>query len=145
MRQEFIPCTSARAIGKGIFFRPIKSWHSATYAGEKLIKIPGSDDGSGCMRLESLHGLPVCGIPYSVTHRLYWHERNPSKTISAFLSYPDAMGCSDGAYFWEAYGVENNDVSRYFGDSAEDEMEAAIKTKLLELANAQEPPQCPPS
>jgi hypothetical protein len=130
-KQSFIPCTMARSIGDGIFFRPIKSWHSATYAGEKLTKIPGSNDGSGCMREERLGGLEVCSPPYTVTHRLYWHESDPNKTISAFLSYPDAMGFSGERYFWEAYGVENDDTSRYFGEDAEAEMEAAIKAHLL--------------
>jgi hypothetical protein len=130
LKQSFIPCTISRAIGDGIFFRPIRSWHSATFAGEKLTKMPGPDDRSGCMWEERFHGLQVCCIPYTVTHRLYWHESKPDKTISAFLSYPDAMGFS-GGYFWEAYGVEADDVSRYFGDGAEAEMEAAIKAKLL--------------
>lgn len=31
-QHEFIPCTMARSIGAGIFFRPVRSWHSATYA-----------------------------------------------------------------------------------------------------------------
>ncbi len=122
--QGFIPCTMARGIGDGIFFRPVKSWHSATYAGEKLTKIPGSYDGSGCMWTERFHGLQVCCVPYTVTHRLYWHERDPSKTVSAFLSYPNAMGCSD-EYFWETSGI-GDDVERHFGDDAEADMEKFI-------------------
>ena len=119
----FIPCTIARSIGDGIFFRPIKSWHSGTYAGEHLLKIPGTIDGSGCVRSEAER---TCSIPLTVTHRLYWHEHYPTAKVSAFLSYPDAMGCSNGEYFWETYGI-SGDVERYFGDNAEAEMEEAVK------------------
>lgn len=127
MRCDFIPATAARSIGGGVFFRAIRSWHSATFAGEKLEKIPGSQDGSGCLYREHIGGvLLTCAPPLTVTHRLYWHERDPSNTLSAFLSYPDAMGCSDGRYFWEACGIDPDDVTRYFGDAAETEMETAI-------------------
>lgn len=134
---DFIPCTSPRSIGDGIFFRPIRSWHSGTYAGEKLYKIPGSNDGSGCLFSEKLSDvLPVCSPPHTVTHRLYWHEKDPNQTISAFLSYPNGMGVCD-EYFWEANKVEDdNDITRYFGPDAETEMEAAIKAYLLAQVEA---------
>lgn len=123
----FIPATMARAIGGGVYFRPIRSWHSATYAGEGLTKIPGTNDGSGCLFSETLRGLKVALPPSTVTHRLYWHERNPDDTISAFLSYPDSMGACD-VYFWEALRViEDEDITRFFGDNAEAEMETAIR------------------
>jgi len=125
----FIPTTMSRAIGDGVFFRPVRSWHSATFAGEKLTERAGGDR-SGCMFPERFHGLEVCSIPYTVTHRLYWHEKAPDNTISAFLSYPGAMGFSE-EYFWEANGSDENDVTRFFGDAAEAEMEIAIKAKLL--------------
>ncbi len=125
MPQEFIPTTLARSIGNGIVFRPVKSWHSNTFAGEQQTAHRG--DGSGCMFPERFKGLRVCSIPLTVTHRLYWHERDPSKTVSVFLSYPDGMGCSDGGYFWEACGIDPDDVTRYSGDNAEAEMEDAVK------------------
>lgn len=130
-QQEFIPATVARSIGDGVFFRPIRSWHSGTFAGEKLDSIPGSDDRSGCLYTERVGGiLRTCSPPMTVTHRLYWHERDPSKTLSAFLSYPNAMGCSE-EYFWEAYGIDPEDVTRYFGDDAETEMETAIRQHFV--------------
>jgi hypothetical protein len=127
IKDRFIPCTAARAIGDGVFFRPIRSWHSATYAGENLTEMPGGGDRSGCIFPETFRGIKVCQPPYTVTHRLYWHEHDLNKTLSAFLSYPDAMGCSDGEYFWEVFGINPDDVTRYFGDSAEAEMEDAIR------------------
>jgi hypothetical protein len=128
-KSEFIPATTARAIGSGVFFRPVKSWHSGTYSGEKLEHMPGSNDRSGCLYDVKVGGaLRTCSPPLTVTHRLYWHERDPSKTISVFLSYPDGMGCSDGKYFWESYGLDQHqgDIERYFGESAETEMEADV-------------------
>jgi hypothetical protein len=116
----------ARFIGRGVFFRPIRSWHSNSYAGEKMTVLPGgSGDRSGCMFPDKFHGLAVCQPPLTVTHRLYWHEHDPQKTVSAFLSYPDAMGCCD-EYFWETHGI-SGDVERWTGDNAETEMEDAIK------------------
>lgn len=130
---RFMPCTSPRAVGDGIFFRPVRSWHSNTYAGERVTQRYG--DGSGCMWPENFKGLPVCGVPLTVTHRLYWHESAPDNSISAFLSYPNAMGYSDGEYFWEAHPMEDGQEARYFGDRAEDEMEAAIKARLTVAAS----------
>lgn len=125
-RSEFIPTTIEREVAPNIVFRPIRSWHSATYAGEKLTKIPGTDDGSGCMKLDSSPYSEMCGIPLTVTHRLYWNKNNPDRTISAFLSYPNAMGCVD-EYFWETLGTgEDGDTERFFGDNAEKEMESKI-------------------
>lgn len=126
---RFIPATMARSVGDGVFFRPVRSWHSATYAGEKIIERSKGGDRSGCMFADKFHGLEVCSIPYTVTHRLYWHERDQSKTISVFLSYPGAMGYCDG-YFWEALMPDADDVTRYSGDEAETDMEAAVKAAL---------------
>ncbi len=122
--QEFIPTTMEREIAKNIVFRPIKSWHSCTYAGERKEKLPDSNDCSGCMRI--IDRLPRCSLPLTVTHRIYWNKKNPDVKISAFLSYPDAMGCSSGKYFWEVYGTRKEDVERFFGDNAEKEMERKI-------------------
>lgn len=121
MKQDFIPCTTARAINSDVFFRPVRSWHSGTFSGEKLEVVRG--DRSGCARKEGAYSWS-CPIPLSVTHRLYWHKNAPDKTISAFLSYPNGLGCAD-EYFWETYGL-GEDVERWFGDNAETEMEAAI-------------------
>jgi hypothetical protein len=123
---DFIPATMERKIAKDIVFRPMKSWHSMTYAGEKLTKMPNSEDRSGCMR--DVNGMPMTSIPYTVTHRVYWHKKHPKEnTISAFLSYPDAMGSSGGEYFWETLGTsKNRDIERFFGDDAEAKMEKKI-------------------
>jgi hypothetical protein len=80
---------------------------------------------------EAGSGLRVCMIPNTVTHRLYWHRAKPESAISAFLSYPNAMGFGgEGKYFWETYGTTPEDVERFFGDGAEEEMEAAIVCAL---------------
>lgn len=102
---DFIPATMEREIYKNIVFRPIRSWHSNTYAGERLKIYNG--DRSGCEMDDML-----CRIPYTVTHRLYWNKNNPEKTISAFLSYPNGMGnCAN--YFWEIYPAKNSDIERF--------------------------------
>lgn len=128
MRQDFIPATMSRAIGDGVFFRPIRSWHSGTYAGEKLEHMPQSTDRSGCLVDEYLGGVVrLCCPSLSVTHRLYWHENQPDKTISAFLSYPNGMGAAN-EYFWEALGLDpDGDITRYFGKNAETELEVVVK------------------
>lgn len=119
--RDFIPATMSRPIGNGVFFRPIRSWHSGTYAGENLEHIPDCTDRSGC--------LP----PLTVTHRLYWHELQPDNTISAFLSYPNGMGAAD-EYFWEAFGPSpEGDITRYFGENAEEELEAAVKAHFARV------------
>lgn len=94
--------------------------------------MPGSDDRSGCARTDGPYSW-MCNIPLTVTHRVYWHESDPAKTVSAFLSYPNAMGCSD-TYFWETYGL-GDDVERWFGDTAEADMEAAISAHFAGAAN----------
>jgi hypothetical protein len=127
----FIPTTKETSIGKNIVWRPVKSWHSANFAGEKLTIMPGQDpktgDRSGCMLEEN--GLHLCMIPLTVTHRIYWNKRT-KKEVSTFLSYPDAMGCSNGKYFWELLNPNINDTERFFGDNAEEKMEERIK-KLI--------------
>lgn len=107
MNEKFIPTTMEREIYKNIVFRPLRSWHSNTYAGEKLKIVNG--DRSGCVNSDER----TCNIPYTVTHRLYWNKNNPTKTISAFLSYPNAMGAWN-EYFWEIYPSEDgNDIDRF--------------------------------
>src|SRR6185312_2082255 len=118
-KQEFIPCTTPRHIGSEVYCQPIRSWHSGTYAGEKLTSIPGSNDRSGCLR----DGM--ADAPLSVTHRLYWHRDKPEQKISAFLSYPNGMGACD-TYFWECNAIAPDDVVRFFGPDAEKKMETAI-------------------
>lgn len=137
---KFIPTTMEREIAPNIVFRPIRSWHSGTYAGEKLLKIPGKNDGSGCMKKIWNNGyeLEVCNIPYTVTHRLYWNKNNPDNTISAFLSYPDGMGAMD-EYFWETLGTsEDGDIERFRGEGAEKEMEEKIIKTLSRKMEASE-------
>lgn len=130
MCREFIPCTMERHIGNRIYFRPIKSWHTGVYAGEKLYKIPGTNGGSGCLRRDTGKYQDLCSPPLTVTHRLYWHEKNKDKTISAFLSYPNGMGAMK-EYFWEIYPAEDGDIERFVGDKAEEEMEEMIKRLLV--------------
>ena len=118
---EFIPNTLERQITRNIVFRPIKSWHSNTYAGEGLYILPGTNgDSSGC--LVDNGGYPLAHKPLSVTHRLYWHKKNEYLKVSAFLSYPNAMGVSRD-YFWE---VDFDDCRRFYGTDAEADMEKAI-------------------
>jgi len=124
--ERFIPTTTERDIGNNIVFRPVRSWHSNTFAGERLEHPPDSEDRSGCMR--KINGIRMCPIPYTVTHRIYWHKKNPNFTISAFLSYPDAMGISD-EYFWEIHPYKD-DIKRFHGPNAEKKMETTIKRML---------------
>lgn len=119
---EFIPGTMARPIGDGVFFRPIKSWHSGTYAGEGLYS--AHDDSSGCLVKGTGKYRDLAYAPLTVTHRVYWHERDPSKTVSSFLSYPEAMGCCE-TYFWEIYA--GDETPRF---ATEEEMETAVKEWL---------------
>lgn len=138
MRKEgnFIPATMARAIGTGVFFRPMRSWHSGTYAGERLYKMPESNDRSGCLFEEKAHDFDICSPPLTVTHRNYWHERDAGKTLSAFLSYPGGMG-ADQEYFWEVYWRQRElDIERFYWPEAEAEMEVKIRKFLMENADA---------
>ena len=122
MNQDFIPATMEREIAPNIVFRPIRSWHSGTYAGEKLKSVNG--DGSGCITKQQEYPRETCQRPPTVTQRIYWNKVT-SKQISAFLSYPNGMGCMN-EYFWEIYPYEN-DVGRF---TSEIEMEQTI---ILEL------------
>lgn len=120
MVHDFIPATSPRQISPHIYFRPIRSWHSATYAGEGLTVV--KTDKSGYLLNNGL-----CYAPKTVTHRIYWHDET-NKFISAFLSYPDAMGCVD-EYFWEIYPGDNEDVDRFFS-------EAEMEAKIISILNS---------
>lgn len=33
---EFLPCTRNVDVGDGVMYRPIRSWHGGTFAGEQL-------------------------------------------------------------------------------------------------------------
>jgi len=127
----FIPATREIEIAPDIVYRPIRSWHSAMYAGERMTEVPGSADRSGCMFYDS-RGLRVCVIPFTVTHRVYWHRANPDRIVSAYLSYPDAMGYHEGGYFWET-NADAEDVVRFSGDNAEAEMEVLISDYLSDI------------
>ena len=126
--RDFIPGTMPREIDPNIFFQPIRSWHSNTYAGEGLTSVNG--DGSGCLRKDkNRFGLNVCSPPLSVTHRIYWNDQT-KKELSVFLSYPNGMACCD-TYFWEIYPY-NDDVGRF---TTEAEMEAEVIAILKEPTN----------
>lgn len=92
------------------------------YAGE-LLEVVG-EDRSGCAEPKKGDGLQRCCVPKTYTHRLYWHDAEPDYTVSAFLSYPNAMGYTgtDG-YFWE---VNLNDCERFMGPKAEERLERFI-------------------
>lgn len=121
-KYSFIPMTMEREVAPDIVFRPIRSWHSGVYAGERLSQVNG--DGSGCVKADG-----KCYPPQTVTHRIYWNKKT-NKSISCFLSYPSAMGCVE-TYFWEIYPYEN-DVGRFFDEA---EMEAVVIDLLKEPAN----------
>lgn len=126
LEEKYIPTTAEREVVPGIVFRPIRSWHSLSYAGEGLEYMPGTKDRSGCLKKEETYGLNICTRPLTVTHRLYWNKKNSDKTISAFLSYPDGMGSAD-EYFWETLGTrKDGDIERFFGKNSERKMEKKI-------------------
>lgn len=110
----FLPCTRNVEIGDGIVYRPIRSWHAGTFAGEQRVQIIGD------RRMTS--------PPYSAIHRLYWRIQAPKRCVSAFLSYPNGLGAMP-TYFWE---ISIGDCERFTGVRAEEEMEAAIKGFLLD-------------
>lgn len=120
----FAPATRAIHVGEGVFYRPIRSWSTNVFAGEGL-EIVG-EDRSGCAYPEK-PGMPrTCSLPKTYTHRLYWHEAEPAYTVSAFLSYPGAMGYTGTSeYFWEA---NLNDCERFAGPKAEERLERTILT-----------------
>lgn len=100
---DFLPATREISIGRGVVYRPIRSWHSGTYAGERITNVHG--DRSGCVTNVPGSLTQHCPPPYTVTHRVYWNKRDPERTVSAFLSYPNGMGCCPD-YFWEAMGSD---------------------------------------
>jgi len=131
--QMFIPGTKERHVTPDIVFRPIRSWHCNTYAGEGLFNNHG--DGSGCLIKDKEKDLfKICHQPKAVTHRIYWHKNHPGEHISSFLSYPDGMGAVP-SYFWEIYPVESeegySDIERFYGDNAEQEMEKRVIELLM--------------
>jgi hypothetical protein len=121
--ERFLPCTREVEIAGGIVYRPIRAWALLTYAGEGLLSVRG--DHSGCVDT-----LGKCSPPSTAIHRLYWRRLgHPDEdTISAFLSYPQGMGCVD-EYFWGIYGGGSDGPERFLGPEAETEME----TRILEL------------
>lgn len=121
---DFLPCTRTVSIGDGIWYRPIRSWHAGTYAGEGLQVVHG--DRSGCV--EMVGDREMTSPPRSAIHRLYWWEGEPLRRVSALLSYPHGLGASPN-YFWE---VSIGDCERFHGKLAEEEMEKAVKAFLLE-------------
>ncbi len=122
---DFIPTTMERAISKDIVFRPIRSWHSNTYAGEGLAII--NNDRSGCVDANGL-----CRKPSTVTHRIYWNTITKEE-VSAFLSYPHGMGAVS-SYFWEIYNYKSGACERF---NSESEMETRIISILTEFVDVQ--------
>lgn len=126
----FIPCTREIEIGRSVVYRPVRMWHSGTYAGEGFTSVRG--DGSGCLKrgAEATHDHHIAPRPSSVVTRLYWNRNKPARKISALLSYPGGMGCVD-EYFWEATIESDTDgITRWTGDNAEAEMEEAIRQEI---------------
>lgn len=121
--RDFIPGTREISIGGGVVYRPIRSWHSGTYAGEKLESLPNTTDRSGCV-MGQLRGITVSTLSYTVTHRVYWNVAKPDEMISCFLSYPGGMGCCD-RYFWEA--LIDGEPVRFFDEA---EAEKAIRDTI---------------
>lgn len=116
-RFSFVPATRAISVGRGVVYRPLRSWHSGVFAGERLPSDRG--DRSGCV-LGQLRGLDVTVPPKTYTHRLYWNSDDPTKFVSCFLSYPNGMSIV-GEYHWEA--SIDGEIARF---SSEDEAERAI-------------------
>lgn len=136
LKELWIPTTKKVSVTEKVVYRPIRSWHSGTFAGEGLYKIPGTNDGSGCLWKEKFKGiLPVTSPPCSVTHRLYWHIDNPRKRFSAFLSYPQALGAAN-EYFWECF--IDKEARRFFGCNGEKKLEAFLVEELTKLAKKKE-------
>ncbi|HEY5339895.1 MAG TPA: hypothetical protein VIK27_02620, partial [Candidatus Aquilonibacter sp.] len=127
--ERFLPTTREVSIGRGVVYRPVRFWTQATYAGEGIASVRG--DSSGCAR--EVNGLPMCSAPSVAIHRAYWNVAKPSQSVSAFLSYPGAMGACD-EYFWEAY--LHSEPERWIGPNAEAEMEAAIVAELGDATGA---------
>lgn len=120
--KDYIPATMERIVAANITFRPIRSWHSLTYAGEGLQNVNG--DGSGCVHANGR----TCNRPLTVTHRIYTNTKT-GKQLSSFLSYPDGMGAVD-VYFWEIFPIEQ-DIERF---ESEYEMERRVIDLLSEPA-----------
>lgn len=124
--ERFIPATRAVPIGRDVVYRPIRSWHSGTFAGEGLRTV--GDDASGCV-IGEMRGFDVAMLPKSVTHRIYWNIDKPEQSVSAFLSYPNGLG-SRNTYFWEMMLPEGEDVERF---DSEEEMELVIRNTIGSL------------
>lgn len=123
MKNSFVPCTRAIAIGDGVHYRPIRSFGTNAYAGERLTIV--KSDRSGCMFEEEFRGFAVAPIPRMAIHRVYWHERDAEAFVSAFLSYPGAMGTPQ-TYFWE---VLLGETERF---DAEETMEQRIREWFID-------------
>jgi hypothetical protein len=133
--ERFVPCTREIEIAQNIVYRPVRMWHTGVYAGENIASVHG--DGSGCV--QQINGQAMTNVPATVTHRAYWNRSRPDVCVSAFLSYPGAMGACE-EYFWEAMlmngapDAENeqeaedaaSDPIRFTGTNAESEMETFI-------------------
>ncbi len=69
-------------------------------------------------------------LKLAVTHRIYWHRKNPEVTVSAVLFYP---GLAVKEYYWETLGTrKDEEIERFFGRDAERKMERKIIRVLEE-------------
>ena len=133
LEDRFIPGTMEREVAKNIVFRPVRSWHSNTFAGEGLYQVKG--DGSGCLLTDGKLGIirnqtrlagttiELCLKPLTVTHRVYWNKKRPNEHISAFLSYPNGMGVLT-SYFWEV--MIGDDIERF-------DFESDMERRVIEV------------
>ncbi len=121
------PGTQWHDIGDAIYWNYYKHWATGYLAGEG--KTVGHDgDRSGC--LEYINGQAYTSPPYVVLARSYCLLSDPSRSISAVFSYPRGIGLIN-EYFWEIYPGRDGDPDRFLGETAEVDMEAAIKAILL--------------
>ena len=117
------PGTQWHDIGDNIAWNYYKHWATGYLAGEGKT-VGRNGDRSGC--LEHIKGQAYTSPPYVVLARSYYLLSDPSHAVSAVFSYPRGIGLID-TYFWEIYpGSE-----RFFGETAEADMEVTIKAILL--------------
>jgi hypothetical protein len=113
---NFFKCIKPVDIGDGISYRIHKHWAMNYLAGEGETIYKG--DRSGCLGDDG-----KCYPPKVVIQRIY---EKGGKHISAVLSYPQGINCSD-QYQWEIYLVDDGDIQRFDDDS---EMEDVIRRIL---------------
>ena len=132
--ESFFPCTAWHPIGDGIQWRPYRHRGMNCWAGEGRLTYRG--DGSGCLFFARRIGVALppyapeylCRQPSIVQARIYRLASEPSRKISAVLSYP--IG-AEGNYFWETYDYTDCEPDRFRGEKAEQHMEDHVRALLL--------------